>query len=219
MLTAGSIARRAVLATAALSVVAVTSALLPPEPVEAVEVSPPDVWLTKLNTKHKMLFDSPAPAGGIGLIHVMNYYDSYNKSYGVKDEDIRGVMTFYGTTTLYAVNDAMWTKYKIGEFVGAEDPETKQPALVNPWREKPVIIGMTIPGASVESLQKRGAIFIVCDNALAIFSSLLADARGLDPKAVYADLKANILPGVELVPAMVIALEQAHKAGLAYQRQ
>jgi hypothetical protein len=36
---------------------------------------------------------------------------------------------------------------------------------------------------------------------------------------VYEDLKANILPGVELVPAMVIAVEQAARAGLSYHRQ
>jgi hypothetical protein len=32
-------------------------------------------------------------------------------------------------------------------------------------------------------------------------------------------MKANILPGVELVPGMVVAVEQAQKAGVAYHRQ
>jgi intracellular sulfur oxidation DsrE/DsrF family protein len=32
-------------------------------------------------------------------------------------------------------------------------------------------------------------------------------------------MNANILPGVELVPGMVIAVEQAQRAGLAYHRQ
>jgi hypothetical protein len=48
---------------------------------------------------------------------------------------------------------------------------------------------------------------------------MLAAKRGLDSKVVYEDLKANILPGVELVPAMVIAVEQAARAGLSYHRQ
>ena len=48
---------------------------------------------------------------------------------------------------------------------------------------------------------------------------MLAQKRGLDPAAVYADLNANILPGVELVPAMVVAIEQAHRAGLSDHRQ
>jgi hypothetical protein len=36
---------------------------------------------------------------------------------------------------------------------------------------------------------------------------------------VYEDLKANILPGVELIPGMVVAVEQAANAGLSYHRQ
>ena len=78
---------------------------------------------------------------------------------------------------------------------------------------------MSLPQASIESLQGRGATFILCNNALQIFSGLLAQQRGLDPKAVYEDMKANILPGVALVPAMVIAIEKAQEAGFTYQRQ
>jgi hypothetical protein len=78
---------------------------------------------------------------------------------------------------------------------------------------------MTIPAASIESLHKRGATFILCNNALTIFSNLLAQKRGLDPKVVYEDLKANILPEAQLVPGMVVAIEQAARAGLSYHRQ
>ena len=46
-----------------------------------------------------------------------------------------------------------------------------------------------------------------------------APPRGLDAKTVYDDLNANILPGVELVPGMVVAIEQAQHAGLTYHRQ
>jgi hypothetical protein len=48
---------------------------------------------------------------------------------------------------------------------------------------------------------------------------MLAQARGLDAKVVYEDMKANILPGVELIPGMVVAIEQAHRAGMSYHRQ
>jgi hypothetical protein len=32
-------------------------------------------------------------------------------------------------------------------------------------------------------------------------------------------MKANILPEVDLVPGMVVAVEQAQRAGLSYHRQ
>jgi hypothetical protein len=180
---------------------------------------PSSKWLKTLTAKHKQLFDSPAPNGGIGLVHIMNYYDTYNKAFNVKDADIDAVLTFYGGTTFFGVNDAMWAKYKLGEFINENDPTTGKPATVNPWRTEPVILGMTIPAASIESLHKRGATFILCNNALTIFSNLLAQKRGLDPKVVYEDLKANMLPEAQLIPGMVIAIEQAARAGLSYHRQ
>jgi hypothetical protein len=181
--------------------------------------TPSDHGLVGLTAKHKQFFDSPAPAGGIPLVHIMNYYDTLNRVYHVSDADIDGVGTFYGATTFYGLNDKVWAKYRLGEFLETVDPATGKPAVANPWRASPVVLGLTLPQASIESLQKRGATFILCNNALQIFSGLLAKARGLDANAVYADLAANILPGVELVPGMVVAVEQAHDAHLSYHRQ
>jgi len=178
---------------------------------------PSNNWLKAMDGKHKQFFDAPAPAGGIPLVHVMNYYDTYNKAYGVKDSDIDAVLTFYGSTTLYGLNDAAWAKYKIGEFLDTKDAGGF--ATANPWRAAPTIMGMSLAPASIEALQKRGATMLLCNNALTIFSGMLAQKRGLDAGVVYNDLKANILPGVELIPGMVIAVEQAHKAGLSYHRQ
>jgi intracellular sulfur oxidation DsrE/DsrF family protein len=180
---------------------------------------PGDAWLKPLKGKHRQLFDAPDPAGGIPLVHVMNFYDTYNKAFNIPDSEINGVLTFYGFTTLYALNDEMWTKYRLGEFLKTNDPKTGAPATINPWRTAPVALGMTLPQASVESLQKRGATFIVCNNALTIFSQMVAQARGSTQEAVYADFKANILPNVTLVPGMVVAIEQAQKAGITYHRQ
>jgi len=179
---------------------------------------PSNKWLDGLTSKHKQFFDAPTANGGVPLVHVMNYYDTYNKAFNVKDADIDAVLTFYGATTFYGLNDAAWTKYQIGEFLETNDA-TGKPATANPWRAAPVVLGMTLPQASLESLHKRGATLILCNNALTIFSALLAQKRGLDPNAVYQDMKANILPEVELVPGMVVAVEQAQRAGLSYHRQ
>lgn len=181
-------------------------------------VSPPkDTWLKGLNGKHGQVFDTPDPGVGIPLVHIMNYYDTYNKAYGVPDSDLDAVLTFYGGATLLGINDAMWAKYKIGEFTKMNGPDG-QPATANPWRSAPVILGGPIPAASIEALQKRGVTTILCNNALGVVSGLLAKARGLDSNVVYEDLKANMLPGVELVPGMVIAIGQAQKKGLTYMR-
>lgn len=178
-----------------------------------------DAWLDRLDGKYRQLFDGPNPNGGIMLVHILNYYDTYNTAYGVPDSDVDAVGTFYGATTFHGLNDAMWAKYQLGEFMKIDDPRTGAAAVVNPWRVNPILIGLDLPQASIEVLQARGATFILCNNALTIFSGLVAQARGLDPQAVYADMKANILPGVVLVPAMVIAIEKAQARGLTYHRQ
>jgi hypothetical protein len=182
-------------------------------------IEPSNRWLDGLKAKHRQFFDTPSPNGGVPLVHVMNYYDTYNKAFGVKDNDIDAVLTFYGATTFYGLNDAAWAKYRLGEFLETTDPTTSKPAMANPWRTAPVVLGLTLPPASLESLQKRGATLILCNNALQIFAGLLAAKRGLDAVNVYQDLKANILPGVELVPGMVVAVEQAQRLGLTYHRQ
>ena len=179
---------------------------------------PSNKWLEGLTAKHKQFFDAPTANGGVPLVHVMNYFDTYNKAFNVKDADIDAVLTFYGATTFYGLDDAAWAKYQIGEFLETNDA-TGKPATANPWRAAPVVLGMTLPQASLESLHKRGATLILCNNALTIFSGLLAQKRGLDPKAVYEDMRANILPDVDLVPGMVVAIEQAQRAGLSYHRQ
>lgn len=189
-------------------------------PLNAAPAAPAqDAWLDGLTAKHRQLFDSPDPNGGIPLVHIMNFYDTYNKAYGVRDKDVNAVGTFYGGTTFYGLNDAMWEKYRLGEFLKVNDAVTGKPATANPWRVAPVAIGLTLPQASIESLQKRGATFIVCNNALTIFAGLVANARGSTPEAVLADFKANILPGVTLVPGMVVAIEKAQERGLTYHRQ
>jgi hypothetical protein len=175
-------------------------------------------WVRLMTGAHRQLFDTPNPDGGIPLVHLMNYYDTYNRDFKVSDREINGILTFYARTTFYSLTDAMWAKYRIGDFVKELDA-SGTPVTVNPWRTTPVVLGMSLPSASIESQQKRGATFLLCNNALGIMSGLLAKTRGLEPAAVYADMRAHVLPGVMVVPAMVIAIEQAHTAGVSYHRQ
>src|SRR5205085_544119 len=155
------------------------------DPAVASGIEPSSRWLDSVKAPHRQFFDAPQPEGGIPLIHVMNYYETLNKAFSVKDTDIDGVLTFYGETTFYGVKD------ESGAF-----------AVANPWRVSPTILGMSLPQASIESLKKRGATFILCNNALGLFSGMVAAKQGLDAKTVHEEMKANLVPGVELIPGM-----------------
>jgi hypothetical protein len=214
----GSVAFATLLFGSALTVVTASVVTLTPKSATATTVEPSSRWLDSIKAPHRQLFDSPMPLDGVPLIHVFNYYETLNKAFGVKDADIDGVLTFYGGTTFYGLNDAMWSKYRIGEFLGLKDTKGEF-VTANPWRANPTILGMQLPQASIEGLKKRGATFILCNNALGLFSGMLAQKQGLDPKVVHDDMKNNMIPGVELIPGMVVAIEQAHRAGLSYHRQ
>ena len=58
-----------------------------------------------------------------------------------------------------------------------------------------------------------------CANALDVWClELEARGRGKAPE-IEKELRANLLPGVTIVPAMVIAIEKAQEAGIKYNRQ
>ncbi len=177
-----------------------------------------DRWLDRLTGTHRTLFDMPAWNDGLPMVHILNYMNTYNSAYGVRDSDINVVGTFYGATTLAAANDAMWARYRLGELLDLKDPAGAHWTR-NPWRAVVYAEGLTIPDASTEALQRRGALFIACNNALTFFFDVIAGARQANRATVESDIRANLLPGVVVVPAMVIAIEKAQGKGLAYNRQ
>jgi hypothetical protein len=133
-----------------------------------------------------------------------------------------------------AFNDAIWTKYSLGAYTGLKDaagkPYTRnvfnQPTgddlhLVMQAIDSPTIqaLAPAMPGLGIQSLQKNGAKFILCANALGLWC-LELEARGKGKAAdIEKELRANVLPGVTIVPAMVIAIEKAQEAGIRYNRQ
>jgi len=215
----GPVPRRGFLGRAVAAVLALAAAprLVASKALHAQQAEQ-DRWLDGLRASHRTLFDFPNSAGGLPAVHMLNYLNTYNTAYGVPDADINVVGTFYGGTTLLAANDAMWAKYRLGELLNETDPEGR-PWTRNPWRAVVHAEGLALPAASIEALQRRGVLFIACNNALTFFYDLIAEARQLDAATVGADIRANLLPGVVVVPAMVIAIEKAQGRGLAYNRQ
>jgi len=81
------------------------------------------------------------------------------------------------------------------------------------------MVGDAMMGLSIPNLQKMGTKFLLCANALGLWE-LELEARGKGKAAdLDKELRANLLPGVTIVPAMVQAIHQAQAAGLSYNRQ
>lgn len=184
--------------------------------------SGPDKWLDGLTAPNRQLFDFNAHGDGIGLIHMHNFIETHKAAYNVTEKDINVIGTFYGGTTPLAWNDAMWTKYKIGQALNLTDPATKAP-LVRNWFNKyqqgdPVFFNGLLAAATTENLQKRGATFIMCNNAFKLWVGRLAAAGLGKAEEIEPDIRKNLLPGIITVPAMVIAVNRAQKKGFTYMR-
>ena len=195
----------------------------------AAQAADHDRWITELKGRHRCLFDFPSHAGGLPLIHMYNYINTYKAAYAEPNTAVNAVGTFYGppgeTASIpLAWNDAMWEKYKIGEVLKFTDPATKLPSKRNmyfrPKAGDPVLAGGAFAVAGIESLQRMGATFLMCNNAFQMWVSFLSGSGSKgNPSEIERDLRANLVPGVVTVPAMVIAIEKGQVAGIAYNRQ
>ena len=209
---------RSALAAAAHAAPAAARALTAP-------AAPQDAWLDRLRGRHRMLFDMPRPTAGVPMYHVRNYLDSYRAAYGLSHPDVDAVVGLYALTVPIALTDAAWRTYALGAATGVADAETGKPAERNVfWKPRPGADHLPIGGGplpipndtAVTALQQRGATYIVCNNALNFWAGALAGPAGKSPAAVREELDAHLVPGVVVVPAMVIAIERAQARGVSY---
>jgi intracellular sulfur oxidation DsrE/DsrF family protein len=198
----------------------------------------PDDWIQQVKGTHRCLFDFPSHNHGWGLVHVLNYVNTYERAYKTTAGQVGAVGTFYGigpgASIALAFSDAMWAKYGLGDYHGLKDaggtpytrnvfhrPTKDDAHLLAQGAEVPpfAAFGQMFPTAGIEALQQRGTTFLICANALGAWSmELEARGKGKAPE-IQRELQANLLPGVIVVPAMVIAIDKAQKAGIAYNRQ
>jgi intracellular sulfur oxidation DsrE/DsrF family protein len=200
--------------------------------------SGPDSWIQEVKGTHRCLFDFPQHKNGMPLLHILNYLNTYATAYKTTAGQVGAVGTFYSVgaqaSIPLAFNDSIWSKYELGAYTGLKDadgkpytrnvfnmPTPKDLHLLMQAIDSPPIPALAdaIPALGIESLQKMGTKFVLCNNALGIWC-LELEARGKGKaQEIDKELRANLLPGVTIVPAMVIAIDKAQEAGIKYNRQ
>jgi intracellular sulfur oxidation DsrE/DsrF family protein len=180
--------------------------------------TPPDErWLTNLTAKHRTVLDVDAHRNGHALTQAKNFLDIYERAYGVTARDINLVLGVHGTGLPIVFADAVWAKYRFGEQYAITDPASKAPSTRNLFVSANVQAdGPVTAEQAVEALQRRGVLFLVCNNTVTNTAKKLAGAGFGTPESVRADLVAGLLPGVVLVPAMLIALNRMQERGVSY---
>jgi intracellular sulfur oxidation DsrE/DsrF family protein len=167
-----------------------------------------DAWFGRIKGKHKMVFDAPEPNSGMGAIWPRVYLNTITAAY---PGEATAVLILRHSAIPLAMNDALWTKYPLGATFHINDGEA--PAKRNPYA---TITNLPLPGLGVTELMKGGVLVGVCDVALTVYSSGVAQQTGTDAATVKKDWVAGLLPGVQIVPSGVMAVARAQELGCAY---
>ena len=172
-------------------------------------------WLDSIPGKHKQVYDAPEPNNGFALITSYVFPLTAQQGYGVPESDLGVVVVLRHNAIPIAFGDDLWAKYKLGEMFKINDPATKSPATRNPFAN--VKAGdMPMPDMALDRLSARGVKFGVCNMAIWHYSSVAAQKMGLEPEKVRQEWVTGVLPGVQVVPSGVLAINGAQTRGCSY---
>lgn len=164
-------------------------------------------WPGTLKGRHKQVFDVYAINDGFPL--------GFTNNFLTPNESATAVMIFRHQGLPYALNSAMWAKYKVGETFKIMDPETKAPAIKNPWYEpKPGVLGN--PQAALDRLAARDTVMGACGVALRGQAGRLASNAGVTAEEALKEWTANLIPGVTVLPSGTWGVNRAQEAGCTY---
>lgn len=215
--------RRGFLGTlaAGAAAVGITSLVSPlrlnaaPKPApQATGLSDFDAWLGKIKGQHKQVFDSPQHVNGLPFAWTRVFLMT-NKGVGAADNDVTAMLVLRHESIGLAMEDRLWSKYKLGETFKLNDGATKAPSLRNPFYH-PKAGELPLPGMAIEDLLQSGVLMGVCDMAMTVYSKGVAETMKLDAAEVKKDWVAGILPGIQIVPSGVLAINRAQEHGCTY---
>jgi hypothetical protein len=176
---------------------------------EAATNDGPD-WPGKLKGRHRQVVDAIEVNEGFPLAFVYTFLIT-NPSQGAAT----GVIVVRHVSVTLALNSAMWEKYKIGESFKIIDPETKAPAVKNPYlHPKPGVL--MSDDFAIDRLLAKGVIFGACNVALHALSSKLAGAAGVSTDDAIKEWTANVIPGIAVIPSGTWGVNRAQEAGCTY---
>lgn len=179
----------------------------------------PDALFSGIKGKHRAVFDIFEAHGTFPFVGPRAFLLT-NAATGTPARDLSVVVVLRHEAVPFALGSNLWAKYKFGEALKFNDPDTRAPATRNIfWHPGPkdfVMPGFGHMAIGINELQSDGVMFVVCDAALTGMSADVAQHTNQDAKAVKQEFLASLLPGVHDVPSGVWALGRAQEHGCAY---
>jgi hypothetical protein len=188
------------------------------EPRQSVQGPWDTSWIDKISAaKYSVVIDTPAVNDGAFLDHAQVFLDNFHEVHGTTDAQTLPIAVVRHFGVVLGVNDAMWARYPIGEISKMDDPATHAPARRNIYWTATGKLSEDDP-PRIDAMQSRGMITLVCNRALGWLGRQIAQREKLDPVAVQAEVRANVIPGGIRVPSGLYAVIRAQNAGCAFLR-
>lgn len=167
-------------------------------------------WPGVLKGRHRQLVDGTQINAGSPLAYAQTFLMT-NPGAGMAT----AVVVLRHMATPIALNHEIWAKYKIGASLHIDDPETNAPAVKNPFLQpKPGVL--VRDEMAINRLIANGAIIGACNMAIEGLSKKLASNAGLSAEDAARDWRANLVPGVTVIPAGTWGVNRAQEAGCTY---
>jgi hypothetical protein len=164
-------------------------------------------WPGALKGRHKQVFDVYDINDGFPL--------GFTNNFLTPNESATAVLIFRHKGLPYALNSAMWAKYKVGESFKIMDPETKAPAVKNPWFQPKAGV-LNNAEMAIDRLAAKGTVMGACAVALRGQSRRLAENAGVSADEALKEWTANLIPGVTVIPSGTWGVNRAQEAGCTY---
>jgi len=180
----------------------------------------PDAWFKKLDgKKHKIVFDVTEPHSVFPFAWPRVFLVT-NGMTGTAEKDAGVVVILRHNAIPFAMDNSLWTKYKLGDVFKVNDDKTKTTAVKNafwkPGKDDFQLPGVGSVAIGINDLQSSGVMFCVCNMALTVYSAAVAQMNNLKSEDVYNEWKNGLLPGIQSVPSGVWAVGRAQEHGCAY---
>jgi hypothetical protein len=172
-------------------------------------------WPGTLKGRHRQVVDAYAPNDGSPLAFAFTFVVTN----GPASADLvpaTAVVVLRHTAFPFALDHPMWQKYKIGQSLSILDPETKAPAVKNPFlHPKPGVLRY-VDDYAIDRLLANGTVIGACNLALKALSGDLASNAGVSAEEAAKEWAANVIPGITLIPSGTWGLNRAQEHGCTY---
>ncbi len=168
----------------------------------------------------------PEVDDGLAIDHAVIWLEGCRDALGAAPGDAHAVIVVRHAAVVLAFNDAMWSKYELGKERKVKDDSTGKWAVRNPYAsatarpadddQPPRPSGPNRPADNLGWFAQNGHTLLACDLATRGMSSILAKKVKREQRAVYEELKANLIPGVILQPSGIYAVHRAQEAGCTF---